>query len=209
MTTLHVLLISSALNWVLVLGLALSVLRLRNVIVQQRRSPKPSSGPVIGLIAPALHGLALPPEEAETHVGSRPRLVWFMSSRCNACERSRPVVELIAHDFRERVESIVNLSGSGEQVSACGDWGTDVFVISDPDRSNARRWSVTRLPTVVLVEGSGIVRWRSNEAITVDMLRDVLTGALAVPEGLKRVDAVSPANGKSYGRADAAPGMMT
>src|SRR5688500_18502603 len=123
MTIIHLLGIAVILNWLLLLGLAISVVRLQNRIASRQRGELPDEGPAVGSVAPPIdaplngHG-----------VGnlSLPRVVWFMSADCSTCKRLSPAAEAIARDFSHSVQSVVNCTGTVEGIKQFSEQWHDI-----------------------------------------------------------------------------------
>ena len=41
-------------------------------------------------------------------------------------------------------------------------WSRSVTLLNDPEGLQAKRWSIRRVPTIVLVAGDGTVVWKGN-----------------------------------------------
>jgi hypothetical protein len=76
---------------------------------------------------------------------------------------------MIGREFRETVACVVSCAGRRKEVEEfAGVWESGVSVIIDPGGVNAKRWSVRSVPTVVLVNDDGSVRW-SGQASAEDL----------------------------------------
>lgn len=166
MTASALLAILSALGWVLLFGLGVSVLRLQQAVIDlEGRMDSRDSGPEIGTVAPEIEGTTMHGDDRiQTSVSSHPRLVWFLSTTCKSCWESRSLVERIARDLGESVASIVSVEGTVEDVKAFAEpWKSDVPVVADPEGMTRRLWHVARVPSVVFVGQDGLVKWRGRQ----------------------------------------------
>jgi thiol-disulfide isomerase/thioredoxin len=166
MTILHLLLISSAVTWLLLIGLAVSVVRIEKAVVGLQA--RTQDGPPVGSVAPELVGMvnegphSMGIGSGEFEIGS-PKLVWFMESGCGPCEHVRPLVGELAAEYQEDVTCWVNYLGTSEAaVEFARHWSSPVRVLADPDGRNHTRWQIRRVPSVVLLGSDGLVVWKGG-----------------------------------------------
>ena len=103
MTVLHVLFLSSAVSWLLLIGLAVSVVRIEKLVLGMRTGQEPQDdGPALGSVAPEF---ADPEPIRPVNLGRAdamrgvPQLYWFMRTNCAPCLHLRPLVEAIASEY--------------------------------------------------------------------------------------------------------------
>jgi thiol-disulfide isomerase/thioredoxin len=186
MTVLHVLFLSSAVSWLLLIGLAVSVVRIEKLVLGMRTGQEPQDdGPALGSVAPEF---ADPEPIRPVNLGRAdamrgvPQLYWFMRTNCAPCLHLRPLVEAIASEYEDKVCCWVNCVGpSGAVEELAGEWDPIVRVVFDRQRTNATRWGVRRVPSVVLVGCDGVVAWkgRASREPVERALTEVLEGRLA------------------------------
>ncbi len=159
--------ISHFLLWILVIGLAVSVLQLQRAFdslafLLERRA---SEGPAIGVHAPALLDLSTEPARP-IDIGSDERgtVLWFVAAGCLPCRAHGATIARIADEFRQRVRTIVSCVGSGEEAAQFASHiDAGCRVLPDPDRDNAGRWRVYSTPFVILVDSDGVIRGKVAE----------------------------------------------
>lgn len=162
MTAFDVLVISSAVGWLLLIGLAVSVVRIEKAVVALQAEKQ--EGPPIGSLAPEITNdegtRSVEIRSGEPALGL-PRLVWFMQMDCGPCKLAQSLVGAIASDYKDTATSWVNYVGAAEGAEEFArEWGSLVRLVVDPARTNQMRWKIRRVPSVVLVRRDGIVAWK-------------------------------------------------
>ena len=160
MTAFHLFVVSSAVGWFLLIGLAVSVVRIEKAVVAMQAEKQ--EGPVVGSVAPELTNddgtRSLGIRSFESALGL-PRLVWFMQTGCGPCQLARSLVGAMASEHQDVATSWVNYVGTRE---AAVEWGSLVRLVVDPDRTNQTRWKIRRVPAVVVVGTDGVVAWKGS-----------------------------------------------
>jgi hypothetical protein len=151
------------LNWIGLIGLAVTVVRLQDRLLERKLGSDPDDdGPAVGSQAPVLLGqasLRLPDSTGRV----LPQLVWFMRRNCAPCQESRSIVKRIADAHQGKLECLVNFVGGADEVSALVQvWGAHVEIIADSARANVKQWRVRRAPFVFLVGEDGVIRWKGR-----------------------------------------------
>ena len=161
MTWLFVSYITQAVLWLLVVGLAVSVIRLQRSVdsVRHMVEGRAAEGPEIGRPAPKL--LNTGDEDASEFplpTDGRATILWFMAAACVPCRAIRGTIGAIATDYGERAHSVVNCVGNQEEVVefASGIEGP-VHVMADPSRTNVNEWRVYITPFLIVVDSRGTV----------------------------------------------------
>jgi peroxiredoxin len=110
--------------------------------------------------------------------GNKVVLVEFWATWCPPCRMVLATLRRMEQTLREEnVEVLsVNQEETAEQVHQyVARDGTPFRVVLDPDGAVARRYGVTSLPTMVLIDKQGIIRWiHVGHMPETDELRDVL-----------------------------------
>lgn len=186
MNWLTVLYITHILLWVLVIGLAFSVLQVQRTLdslafLLERRA---SEGPAIGTEAPTLLDASTdPPLLVDTRLDGRATLIWFVAAGCLPCRAHAETIGSVAEEFHEQVRTVVTCVGS---VAEAGEFASHITarcrVIADPGRANAGGWRVHSTPFVILVDSDGFVRKKIAE-ISRAQLQLAVDGLLARADG--------------------------
>ncbi len=160
------LLVSNVLLWLLVLGLALTVLALTRQIglLHERVSPvgalSPRSKVKVGGPAPELALLDLHDRPLQIGGASKDEtrtLLFFLSPTCPVCETLLPTVERVARTEVPRVRVILASDGAPEEhrmFVAKKRISHLPYVLSAP---LGMRYGVAKLPYAVLIDEDGIV----------------------------------------------------
>ncbi len=174
--------VMSGILWVLVIGLAVSVLRVQRSVEALWRAieGRSAEGPKVGSPAPELSGDPVVGCGPETNVvnGGVPLILWFMSVGCRPCRTLRGTVQAIASEYDERVRSVITCTGSKEAVATFADrLSHNCCVLADPSRVNAAAWSIFITPFVVVVDSRGVVRGKLAE-IAIEPVRLAMDSVL-------------------------------
>jgi methylamine dehydrogenase accessory protein MauD len=160
------LIVSNALLWLLVIGLALTVLALTRQIglLHERISPVGALSPQpkleVGSLAPELTLIDLHDRPLKiggaSNDGSR-TLLFFLSPTCPVCETLLPTVERVARTEVPRVRVVLASDGPPEEhrrFAAQKDLAHLTYVLSAP---LGMTYGVAKLPYVVLIDEQGFV----------------------------------------------------
>ena len=161
------LLVSNLVLWVLVLGLAATVVALTRQIgvLYERVAPAGAlsigKGPAVGEQAPVIAAATLAGETlrvGEPSPDRRRTLLFFLSPTCPVCKTLLPVVRSMARDERHGLRVLLASDGADgkhrEFVRAHGVEGMPYVVSTELGVA----WKVPRLPYAVLLDGAGVVR---------------------------------------------------
>jgi hypothetical protein len=163
MTALQFVYIAVILNWIGLIGLAVTVVRLQERFSKSNLGHSvDDDGPAVGSQAPVLVGHASPrlADDAEAVL---PQLIWFMRSNCTPCRESRSIVGRIANAYEGKLDCLVSYAGTSEEASEFGQlWDAHIDPIPDPERANAKGWLVRRVPFVFLVGKDGVIQWKGK-----------------------------------------------
>jgi len=106
----------------------------------------------------------------------------FWASWCGACKRATPVLNDLSREFGdERVAFYaVNVEPIDRQrlQAAHAAFGTEFPTLHDRSGQVQRRYAIKTLPTVIVVDRSGTVRWASTGVPSKMRLRSAISEAL-------------------------------
>ena len=106
----------------------------------------------------------------------------FWASWCGACKRSTPALNDLHHEFRERGVAFyaVNVEPIDRQrlQAAHAAFGTAFPTLHDRAGVVQRRYAIQSLPTVIVVDRAGVVRWASTGVPSKMRLRGAISEAL-------------------------------
>jgi thiol-disulfide isomerase/thioredoxin len=106
----------------------------------------------------------------------------FWASWCGACRRTIPILNDLNEEFAPRGVSFyaVNVEAIDRQrlQAAHAAFGTEFPSLHDRAGTVQRRYSIQRLPTVIVVGQDGIVRWASTGVPSKMRLRGAISEAL-------------------------------
>jgi len=120
-------------------------------------------GPREGMRVPALDGAAVDGRNVDVPDGQhRPAVVVFWATWCGPCRAEIPDLRQLLADYGDRIELVgVNAGEPVATVSAAtGPLGITWPVLSDTDRHAQAAFQIEALPTVLIVDGEGLVRYR-------------------------------------------------
>lgn len=165
MNWLNVLYVTHGALWALVIGLAISVIRVQRSLESFRRSieRRASEGPEVGSVAPPLVSSINEQGGAPSTfaLDSRPTVIWFMSVGCPPCIALRETINAIALGYEEQIHSVVTCAGTASDVDDFAGKIVNtrtVTVLPDPARANASAWRVFITPFVIVVDSNGRIR---------------------------------------------------
>jgi len=94
----------------------------------------------------------------------KPTVVVFWASWCGPCKKEAPEVVKLAQSYGDRV-NILGVNAGEDMATAqraSKAWGMTWPVISDGDRSLAKRYKLVGVPLVLIIDRDGLVRHRNN-----------------------------------------------
>lgn len=140
----------------------------------------PEDGVEVGQRAPPLVATTLSGEAIDTHQArGRPVVLLFWASWSGATRAVAPQLAALHDRYGERVVWVAINTGEDPRVAvrAAGTLGLPGAVVADPDRSVRGRYGVDRVPTVIVLDGEGVVRHRGpGLPSSVQALLDGLVG---------------------------------
>lgn len=97
----------------------------------------------------------------------KPLLLYFWATWCKPCRKTGPKVSTFAEDFRDQVKVVgINLGGvdSLEDIRKYSSRYKLTFPqLLDPDSETGQAYSVYVIPTIILLDSKGKIRYRSHK----------------------------------------------
>jgi len=182
---------------VLLLGVlattAIVTLSLENARLRAAVSGTPAAGPVESLdVGDALPRVELTEVPASAinpgsivgfaKVLTGPSVVFFFTTQCPFCARSRPNVTLLSSKLEATNIAMlgVALDGQSERHAEAVDWARDIRVLAPMDVRGALQLGVSRVPTTVLVDADGTVLQMWVGELEDGMLPEIVDAARGV-----------------------------
>ena len=102
-------------------------------------------------------------------------IITFFSKDCLACERWTPEIEMISRESADIAAVGVSQDASEEDLRGLlTTWRITYPVVFDKDRKMTGRFVVGELPTTLVVDPAGVVRWVGGPAQTEADLRSAI-----------------------------------
>ena len=106
----------------------------------------------------------------------------FWASWCGACKRATPVLNDLNREFADRPVAFyaINVEPIDRQrlQAAHAAFGTEFPTLHDRSGEVQRRYAIEVLPTVIVVDRAGLVRWASTGVPSKMRLRGAISEAL-------------------------------
>jgi peroxiredoxin len=126
--------------------------------------------------APSLDATAMDGREIrDKRLRGKITIVTFFSKQCLACERWTPAIEMISRE--ERDVTAVGISQDEFEADArdlVTTWRITYPVVHDKGRPISTRFTVGELPTTVVIDAVGVVRWVGGPSQTEADLRSAI-----------------------------------
>lgn len=125
-----------------------------------------ATGPHEGQHAPSMNGPTVDGRNAGLgSVAGKPALVVFWASWCGPCRREAPLVAALASSYGDRLGVIgVNAGEDSSTARAAAEaLGMTWPVLLDMDGRIAAAYEVEALPTLLVLDADGIVRYRGHD----------------------------------------------
>lgn len=156
-----------ALATALVVALGWQVTRLRE---DQRWLADRVSQPYVGMFVPQMSATAL--DGRPVSLGQprgRRQVLFFFTTTCPHCRASLPQLKLAARELREHgdVELIgVAFAAPAQAAAYAREHDLDFPLVARDDRRTAALFRARRVPSLLVVDGDGLVRYRHVGALT-------------------------------------------
>jgi len=118
---------------------------------------------------------------AALYQGSSPTLLVFARNSCSACQRGKPVFARVTRELRDQSVNVVVVTSQAhreDEIPYARDLGLDEGHVIGIDLSSLR---LKVVPTLVLVDGQGQVRFTSEGVISPTQEQDLLRAAALLP----------------------------
>ncbi len=142
----------------------------------KQQAAQSGTGVTIGKVAPAFKLDSLAGKTVEVGGGGQIYVINFWASWCPPCRAEFPELVRFAHSYNGKVQFYaVNLQESNEQVSDfLQQQGYELPVLLDRDGTVAKLFKVTAIPTTLVVDSQGIIRYRKSGGVTFSELETVI-----------------------------------
>jgi len=117
-------------------------------------------------------------QSVEVGKPGKPYVLNFWASWCPPCRGEFPELDMFARSHVESAQFYaVNLQESAEKAKLfLNQNGYTVSVLLDKDGTVAHTFQVTAIPTTLVVDSQGIIRYRKSGPVTLDELEEVMKG---------------------------------
>lgn len=138
----------------------------------------PEVGIIVGKQVPVFTLNSL--EGVKTTVGkaNKVTVINFWATWCPPCRQEMPELNRFWHKYEQSVDFYaVNIEEQPEKVKAFMDKGQYTMpVIMDHKGEVAKTFSINAVPTTVVVDKNGIIRYRKSGTVTLNELEGVING---------------------------------
>ncbi len=145
------------------------------------------SGVTVGKSIPLFSAQDLNGQSVEVGAPGRPYVLNFWATWCPPCREELPELDRFAGSSAAQVDfRAINLQESGDAVNAfMSSSGYSFPVLLDLDGSVAREFKIRSIPTTLVVDAQGVIRYRKTGAVTLAELNEMLNGAQGKGSGEK------------------------
>ena len=115
-----------------------------------------------------LRAKLMPPAQDAQHAPRGATLLVFWGSWCMPCIHEVPEIKEIGRFYGKRGLRVVSVALSLHEdtlekvARAAGDHGIDYEILFDRDDAARQAFGIKSVPTSLLIDASGVVRWRGN-----------------------------------------------
>lgn len=133
-------------------------------------------GVTVDKTIPVFDANSLEGQSIEVGVPGKPYVLNFWATWCPPCRDEFPELNQFASAHTADIQFYaINMQESGEQVSGfLKSNGYALPVLLDQDGSIGRTFRIRTLPTTIVVDSQGVIRYRKSGGVTVDELENVL-----------------------------------
>lgn len=134
------------------------------------------TGITVGKIMPAFSAKNPDGNTVEVGMHGRPYILNFWATWCPPCQAEFPEMNAFANSHTADVRFYaINVQESGDQVTAfLNANGYSLPVLLDKDGSIASQFHVQAIPTTLVVDAQGVIRYRKSGGATAEELENVL-----------------------------------
>lgn len=125
-----------------------------------------STGSSEGQHAPSMNGPTVDGRNAGlASVAGKPALIVFWASWCGPCRREAPLVAALAKSYGDRLGLLAVNAGEDSSTAraAAEALGMTWPVLLDMDGAISRAYHVEALPTLLVLDADGIIRYRGHD----------------------------------------------
>ncbi|WP_346353303.1 TlpA family protein disulfide reductase [Azotosporobacter soli] len=144
----------------------------------EKQQTTSETGVTVGKVAPSFTLDSL--EGKKTPIGEvgKVYVLNFWASWCPPCREEFPELVAFAHKYQGKVEfQAINLQESEKKVDDfLRQGGYALPVLLDKDGTVAQRYKITAIPTTLVIDGKGIIRYRKSGEVTLAELESVIKG---------------------------------
>ncbi len=115
--------------------------------------------------------------------GGRVLVVNFWASWCAPCRREQPMLQALSQEYASRGVAFVGVNSRDQEAAARAhleEFGVTYPSVKDPDGKVAFEWGISQgLPATVVVDGTGIIRYRRQGEITRPTLETMIEDTMS------------------------------
>lgn len=134
------------------------------------------TGVTVGKTMPAFSAVTLDGQTVEVGVPGKPYVLNFWATWCPPCRAEFPEMNDFANRHTADIQFYaINIQESGDQVANfLGENGYSLPVLLDGDGRIASQFHVRAIPTTLVVDAQGVIRYRKSGGATAEELEKVL-----------------------------------
>lgn len=139
---------------------------------------QPQIGVVVGKVAPIFTLDSLDAKKAQVGGAGNTYVLNFWASWCPPCRAELPELAQFASKYSRSVQFYaINLQESEEKATGfLKQGGYNLPILFDKDGTVAQTFRVTAIPTTIVIDSKGIIRYRKSGGVTLGELETVIKG---------------------------------
>ncbi|WP_346353301.1 TlpA disulfide reductase family protein [Azotosporobacter soli] len=136
------------------------------------------TGVTVGKSIPLFNASDLNGQSVQVGMPGKPYVLNFWATWCPPCREELPELNQFAKQYSANVEfKAINIQESGDAVGAfLSNNGYDFPVLLDAEGNIARDFRIRSVPTTLVVDAQGVIRYRKTGTVTMAELENVLSG---------------------------------
>lgn len=137
-----------------------------------------ATGTTVGKTIPLFNATNLDGQSVQVGAPGKPYVLNFWATWCPPCREEFPEINQFVNGHTADIQFYaINIQESSEQVSDfLNRSGYTLPVLLDMDGSIARDFRISAIPTTIVVDGQGVIRYRKSGGVTMEELENVLNG---------------------------------
>ena len=137
-----------------------------------------ATGVTVGKTIPVFSASNLDGQNVQVGLPGKPYVLNFWATWCPPCRDEFPEINQFANQHAADVQFYaIDLQESSGQVSEfLNRNGYNLPVLLDLDGSVARELRINAIPTTIVVDGQGVIRYRKTGGVTMSELENVVNG---------------------------------